>query len=697
MAKYGIDREDLLGGLVGALSKGRVNKVRVSATANTGMTAYSRETGKVEHMILPREDRLPKGCTMKAAKGLVDHETGHALFTEMTPVTAKLTGLVSEVANILEDPREEALYMTEYEGSRENIEALSDLGLQISRDNVAKMAPLPLAMAGLSLLAYRHDPRVEFSALPLAPEVMPFLDAAAPLVRQALVAASYTEVCDLSDRIVKLLPTPKPQPKPQPKQAPKGKGEDKHQDTQGSPAPGKGEPSEGEDDEEAEGQIAQGDEPMGEDGEVEDQDTAKGESKSKKAGKDKSAEGDEAEGQDAAEGGSKSEGESDPAEGEEAEGMTGMGDPADGEAKADSAEGEQAAGAGEGEGEGSEGESDAPSEPEETELSKAVKEHGHGPCNAKVSPADLVAELLAGAMEEARKEAEKAEVKALIEAAKSGLMVPFDSNPKAWKDHEVEVEMPKFQGPYKALADTMKPVSAAIRHALRTKVLAETKTRIRRGLEEGDLDGNALFQIPTGTSTRVFQAATKGRSTRTAVTFLVDNSGSMGGAKIDEAKKAAVALNEALYRLPGISTEILGFTYGYPDQCHHRIGKSFRDRDASGVMGFCAGGGNADGSAVRWAARRLLAQQADRRILIVLSDGWPTDGSSNPEVDLRAAVEAATKHGVETFGVGVMDNSVSRFYPKFVVIHDARDLTGTVLKALADMIGNPKAKAPKVA
>ena len=697
MAKYGIDREDLLGGLVGALSKGRVNKVRVSGSANTGMTAYSRETGKVESMILPREDRLPKGCTMKAAKGLVDHETGHVLYTEMSPVTAKLTGLVSEVANILEDPREEALYMTEYEGSRENIDALNDLGLQISRDNVAKMAPLPLAMAGLSLLAYRHDPRVEFSGLPLAPEVMPFLDAAAPLVRQALVAASYTEVCDLSERIVKLLPTPKPQPKPQPqpKQAPKDQGEDEDLDEQGSPAPGKGKPSKDEEEDEAEGQSAEGNEPQGEDGEAEDQDSAKGESKSKASGEDESAEGDEAEGQEAAQGGSKAEGESDPAEGEEAEGMTGMGDPADGEAEADSSEGEQASGAGGDE--GSEGESDAPAEPEETELSKAVKEHGHGPCNAKVSPADLVAELLAEAMEEARKEHEKAEAKALLEAAKSGLMVPFDSNPKAWKGHEVEIEMNKFQAPYKALATTLKPVSAAIRHALRTKVMAETKTRIRRGLEEGDLDGNALYQIPAGTSTRVFQAATKGRSTRTAVSFLVDNSGSMGGQKIDEAKKAAVALNEALDRLPGITTEILGFTYGYPDQCHHRIGKSFKNRDASGVMGFCAGGGNADGSAVRWAARRLLAQKADRRILIVLSDGWPTDGSSNPETDLRAAVEAATKHGVETFGIGVMDNSVSRFYPKFVVIHDARDLTGTVLKTLAAMIGNPNAKPSKVA
>lgn len=665
MAKYGTNREDLLGGLVGALSKGRVNKVRVSASANTGMTAYSRETGKAQHIILPREDRLPKGCTMEAAKGLLDHETGHALFTELTPELAQRTGLVQEIANILEDPREEKLMMNEYEGSKENIGALSALGLSIIRENAPKMDPLRLALAGLSLLGYGHDPRVEYSGLPLAPEVMPFLDAAAPLVAQAVAAPDTAGVFDMADRIMALLHTPKP--KPQPSEAPEGQGED------GAP----------EDQDEAEGQDGEGSSSS-----AAPEGAEKGDQQQKPkgtSGKAPKEPQDEAEGQEGSEGSAK--GEAGESRDEDA------GEPAEGDSTSSPDEGEGAP-AGQGAGEG-ESQPEGSEEPQETELSKAVKEHGHGPCNAKISPADLVAELLAEAIEEARKEVEKAEAKALLEAAKSGLMVPFDSNPKAWKGMEEEERLSGDSLAYDILVAQMKPVIAAVRHELRTKLMAENRTRIRRGQEEGDLDSASLFQIPARTSTKVFQNTTKGKSTRVAVTLLVDNSGSMGGSKVVEATKAATALNEALSRLPGITTEVLGFTFGRT--CVHRIAKPFGSRDASGITGFYAGGGNADGCAVRWAARRSLAQKADRRILIVLSDGRPTNGASDPSKDLRAAVEAATRHGVETFGIGIMDQSVAAFYPKFVVIQDARDLTGTVLKTLGSLIGNRNAKAPKVA
>jgi cobaltochelatase CobT len=79
---------------------------------------------------------------------------------------------------------------------------------------------------------------------------------------------------------------------------------------------------------------------------------------------------------------------------------------------------------------------------------------------------------------------------------------------------------------------------------------------------------------------------------------------------------------------------------------------------------------NIDGEAIEWAASRLRSWPADRRILVVLSDGAPVDdatiltnGPNYLREHLRtilAEVEAAGDVEIAAIGIGY---DVSKYYP----------------------------------
>ena len=52
---------------------------------------------------------------------------------------------------------------------------------------------------------------------------------------------------------------------------------------------------------------------------------------------------------------------------------------------------------------------------------------------------------------------------------------------------------------------------------------------------------------------------------------------------------------------------------------------SVDEKDQYRIMGICAGGGNRDGYALRFACERLYQQKTDVKLLIITSDGQPAD------------------------------------------------------------------------
>ena len=181
------------------------------------------------------------------------------------------------------------------------------------------------------------------------------------------------------------------------------------------------------------------------------------------------------------------------------------------------------------------------------------------------------------------------------------------------------------------------------------------------GEEEGRIDGRTLARLVAMPSERaVFQHERIEHEVDVAVTFLIDCSGSMKA----HAENIAVLVDvfaRALDTL-GASCEVLGFSTGgwnggrahrqwlhagrpaNPGRLNERLHVVFKPfargwRHArAGIAALLHGEHfreGLDGEALEWAAARLLAREAGRRILIVVSDGSPMDGATALANDAR--------------------------------------------------------------
>lgn len=245
-------------------------------------------------------------------------------------------------------------------------------------------------------------------------------------------------------------------------------------------------------------------------------------------------------------------------------------------------------------------------------------------------------------------------------------------------------------------------------------------------LEEGSLDTARLARIIIDpTQPLSFKQERESRFRDTAVTLLIDNSGSMHGRPIAVAAVCCDILAATLERC-GVSVEILGFTTaawngGQPreqwlkagrpaapgrlNQTRHIIYKSAqqplrRARSSLGLM-LCNEllKENIDGEALLWAHQRLLARPEQRRLLMVVSDGAPADDatlSANPrdylERHLRAVIDMIEKRSpVELVAIG-MSYDVGTYYPSAVTIREPEHLAGALTDELGGLLVQRSAK-----
>lgn len=275
-----------------------------------------------------------------------------------------------------------------------------------------------------------------------------------------------------------------------------------------------------------------------------------------------------------------------------------------------------------------------------------------------------------------------------------------------------------------ARADVL-PQIRVLRQRQRALVSAWSRRRVRPGLERGEIDEHALAGVRVG-ETDLFSDLTPKRILNTAITGLVDFSGSMGNNQWPDqgayyALRTAIALAESWSAL-GIANEWLGFTvqdraltgitvddlaghYFCRPPLQHVVIKAFDDsmRESRARFGGINGDGtNVDGEAVLWAWRRLIVRREARKILVVISDGQPSTLNgcvSNlayaDEValqeHLRAAIRAVTKSRVEVLGIGAGTDGPSEFYnadtgAKFVHVSSIATLAMDVFKVMKQRV-----------
>jgi cobalamin biosynthesis protein CobT len=255
---------------------------------------------------------------------------------------------------------------------------------------------------------------------------------------------------------------------------------------------------------------------------------------------------------------------------------------------------------------------------------------------------------------------------------------------------------------------------AGIQKSLERAMAAKARKTWSGGQRRGRINPGSLFRTAVGDD-RVFRKRYETAAKNTAVTLLVDCSGSMSGERLALAAQAAYALSSTLERLK-IKNEVLGFTtecckemalaisresnaydfYSRSSSIYMPLFKGFDERltiDAKLRLAALTNKPmwlreNVDGESVQLAANRLRRQVAERHVLIVLSDGIPACEGTSAALSnhLKRVVSELPSQGVEVVGIGIQTTDVAMFYPRNLTLNNIESLPVTVVNELSRLL-----------
>ena len=192
---------------------------------------------------------------------------------------------------------------------------------------------------------------------------------------------------------------------------------------------------------------------------------------------------------------------------------------------------------------------------------------------------------------------------------------------------------------YNKQADKLKGIATTLRGRLSRILLSQKRSRWTGNKRNGILNPSQLHQVITKTSDSIYRTRKEGIKLDTAVSILIDLSGSMRGL-IGITQQTAIVLAETLTKI-GVSFEILGFSgdngsnHGDDTRGFSRWGsldmfyfKKFEEPynrvQKERIAGMKAHEQNYDGESLAFAARRLKLRPERKKILFALSDGAPS-------------------------------------------------------------------------
>lgn len=232
------------------------------------------------------------------------------------------------------------------------------------------------------------------------------------------------------------------------------------------------------------------------------------------------------------------------------------------------------------------------------------------------------------------------------------------------------------------------------------KLLKAQQDTCIRGTTRGRLSPSMLYRMQRN-DFGIFETKSTPDKTNAAVYILWDNSGSMCGAKQRLSTIACSVIEEGLKGL--VPLKITAFTTESGMVKHFRV-KGFNDKDRSHNYAWSHGngryfnGGNKDGYSIKVATTEMMKRSEQLKLLIVLSDGLPSDYPSTQEAmdDVRDAVKDARKNGVEVISVmfGEDDFRSSEFrnyeymYKSGIIATSPEKLTGELIKQIRKILFN---------
>jgi len=278
-------------------------------------------------------------------------------------------------------------------------------------------------------------------------------------------------------------------------------------------------------------------------------------------------------------------------------------------------------------------------------------------------------------------------------------------------DYSYGVHMgnPKGDKKYQEVINIMGSRASVMRRKLERALMSTQMRGWNTGFEHGRFDTKRLVSAYQG-NPNVFKMREEVEELDTAVSILVDMSGSMHGKRTLLAQQSCIALAESVHKV-GCALEIRGFTNrsSFLDRSHYRITGKYSRTDPMDIFVFKTfaeklmnakrslgnlasvqqdyGGQNSDACAVLSSIKSILKRKESKQILMVLSDGYPahsTDyGYKHINQNLRDVVHYGMKKGIDVIGIGIQSDAVKQFYPDYHVIHDLDDLVKHCMDKIA--------------
>lgn len=229
-------------------------------------------------------------------------------------------------------------------------------------------------------------------------------------------------------------------------------------------------------------------------------------------------------------------------------------------------------------------------------------------------------------------------------------------------------------------------LSSAIRMDL------QPKEEILTGLRSGKLDEAKLVDAVFGRPT-VYSQRNQSEVPTISVVLMIDESGSMGGEKIGDAKQVAVLFTEALKLVPKSKLFVYGFTSDYDEDETDTI-TIYKE---PGFDRTCALGSvkakrnNRDGRCIRGVVDRVKKFNPGKCLLFVISDGQPA-GYLYQGVeainDTREAVQYAEKSGFLPIQVGIKVNTETQeaMFDRYVNYQSSHQMVQEMKKLLRKSI-----------
>ena len=268
--------------------------------------------------------------------------------------------------------------------------------------------------------------------------------------------------------------------------------------------------------------------------------------------------------------------------------------------------------------------------------------------------------------------------------------------------------------------EKLQGISKKMTLKLKRKLLSKKDSYLERDNNSGILDRKKITQLALNPMMEDIWVRQKNHEYNdTALTILLDNSGSMRGNPIVMSALVCETIAEILEKF-AIKTEIIGFTTtdwkggrvrklwessgkplnpGRLNELRHIIYKSFNQKfkKAKVNMGLMLKEGilkeNIDGEALLFARSRLVNCDQRRKILMVISDGTPVDDStlSTNSSDilsqhlLSVINNIEKKSKIEIVGIGI-GHATDDFYRNSITVKSLEDLGDAMIEKVVNLL-----------